>query len=868
MATIKYYLDPLQPPEIEEAVSVAESLLKRWPGGNGVPPGLRIYRDTVTSATDITDDSLRNPKLLTLPSDGVYHCVVTAGEISTTALIIISLVIAVATVLLMPAIPGAPANANRTQQSPNNFLGARSNQPRVGQRSADIRGKQRNAYPDLLQVPYRRFRDGVEYEYIYAQIGEGYYALEDIKDGATEYARLGGRLAIYGPDTSPLSGVPQLIIGSGAPTELLYDATQSNEIDGATLLPPNADSVSDSVITASGDGTISTNSTTVDFTLSLTPGNTVTLTGFYAYVLVDPINDEYEQYDISGTYTIDTVGTDTFKILPTAGWALAFSTNDPQTILRTAWQSVVNYTRWAISDPASSDYVAVNSSPSIGGVGGAGAVGPASISGFDKILINVVAPNGLYFDNGTDTITATVIFNVIINELNAAGDRVGTPAFVESFNIDSNTTNARDSVGRSVDVVNPYQYAEVEVERTSETDKEFAGTVVDEIKWRDLYLLNDVLPADIDTSYATTVHAEIRATAEALRVKERKLNLTATRKVANYLGSGLFSATEDTITDLFAPVIASIWRDPLFGRGADDEVNWDNLFAVQGEMIAYYTDSDPCRVGYTFDSDKITAEDAIKLICDAVNVIPYRIGSVLNFWFERPQSQSAMFFGHRFKHPGTESRSRSFAPANDKTGVELTYFSEVTGAFETVTRGDQTNPLKVELPACITPRGAQIRADREWNKLRYSRVQCSFDATAIGRMAVPGMRIDVVDNTRRAPYDGEIRDVNGLTVTISQPVELPVPTDYSMVLTRADGTLEAISVASQPSADKLVLATAPAEPVRVSRLSDRTVYSIGTDDMRTKLAMLVREITPKDYNRVAIGAINYDDRYYSEDLTG
>ena len=242
--------------------------------------------------------------------------------------------------------------------------------------------------------------------------------------------------------------------------------------------------------------------------------------------------------------------------------------------------------------------------------------------------------------------------------------------------VDSSASDVSQSTGSTAEVVIPYSRAEVTVERVTPTDKEFAGTVVDEIKWRDLYLLNDV--TSVDTSYATTIHAEIKSTENALRVKERKLNLTATRKVANYLGNGLFSATEDTITDLFAPVIASIWRDPLFGRGEDDEVNWDNLFAVQAEMIAYYTDSDPCRVGYTFDSDKITAEDAIKLICDAVNVIPYRIGSVLNFWFEGPQSQSAMFLGHRFKHPGTESRSRSFAPADNKTGVELTYFSEIT----------------------------------------------------------------------------------------------------------------------------------------------------------------------------------------------
>jgi hypothetical protein len=469
------------------------------------------------------------------------------------------------------------------------------------------------------------------------------------------------------------------------------------------------------------------------------------------------------------------------------------------------------------------------------------------------VLINVVAANGMYKDDGTVQTPTSVVYAITQYELNISGFRTGNSTVINDT-ISSNPNRVNDYVGRSSEIELVYPRCEITLERLSAEDTEFPGTVVDEIKWRDLYLLNDV--TSVDVSYATTIHAEIRATETALRVKDRKLNLTATRKVASYNGDGTFAATESTVTDLFAPVIASIWRDPLFGRGENDEVNWQNLFDTQAAMITYFGESNPCRVGYTFDSDKITAEDAIKLICNAVNVIPYRIGSVLNFWFERPQSQSAMFFGHRFKHPGSENRSRLFAPTDDKTGVELTYFDEITESFEIVRRGDSINPLKIELSGCITARGAQIRADREWNKLKYSRVQTQFDATAIGRMAVPGMRVDVVDNTRRAPYNGEIRAVDGLTVTISQPIELSAP---------SDGSLEAISVASQPSADKLVLSSAPSEPVRVSRLSDRTVYSLGTDDMMTNMAMLIREITPKDYNKVGIAAINYDVRYYSED---
>lgn len=839
MATINYYLDPAGAVTIETAESVGASLLSRWPNGVGVPSGLRIYRGDVAECNDITDAALTDITLLTAPSDDVYNCVVTAGGL-TTILAIVAVVISVASVLLAPSIPAAPANANRNQQSPNNSFGARSNQPRVNQRAADIRGRQPRAYPDLLQLPYRRFKDNIEFEYVYAQITEGYCSYTDIKDGDTAFSKLGGRLGIYGPGTSPLSGAPEFTIG-GAPDESLYVVVQSNEIDGATLLPPNASGISAASITVTSGGLISINEG-IDFTQFINVGGTVDISEFYYFVLINPELDEYEQYDLSGTYNV------------TAVTELTIQTDADWSIITTSPYSIPRF------DPRSSGGGLPDFYPAINGIGVGGTVGPITVTGYDKILVNVVAQNGLYKDNGTDRIPTSVTYEITEWELSGSS-RTGVNNITTATVV--TPEDATRSAGTSSEVALIYSASEVTLRRTSPTDRAFEGTVVDEIKWRDLYLLNDV--ASVDTSYATTVHAEIRATETALRVKDRKLNLSVTRKVAAYNGDGTFTTAENTITDLFASVIASIWRDPLFGRGEDDEVNWANLFSTQAAMISYYGESDPCRVGYTFDSDKITAEDAIKLICNAVNVIPYRIGSVLNFWFESPQTQSAMFFGHRFKHPNTETRARFFGPENDYTGVELTYYSEVTEAFEIVRRGTSVNPFKIELSGCITARGAQIRADREWNKLRYGRIQTVFDATAIGRMAVPGMRIDVVDNTRRAPYDGEIRAVSGLTVTISQPIELATPSAYSIVLTRSDGSLESIGIASQPSADKLVLAAAPSQPVHVSRLADRTAYSIGTDDMRTKMAMLIREITPKDYNRVTIAAINYDARYYSED---
>lgn len=851
MATIEYYLNPAEAVETEHCATVGESLLRRWPSGVA-PRGLRIYRESVAKCNDVTLDT----KQLLTPTDDKFIAVVEAGELTATTLAIISLVIAVASVLLAPGIVSAPPNANRNQQSANNSFGARSNEPRVNQRSADIRGKEPNAYPDLWQLPYRRFRNRVEYEYLYAQVSEGYVTIDPaaINDGATPFERItGARLAVYGPGTSPLSGTPQLVIDS-APTESLYVVAQSNEVTGAVLKAPNDSAISDAALTMTNDGVISVDAG-IDFTEFVEVGDTVTINDFYQFQII--AGSEYVRLSLNGNYEVTAVtalsiDTDATFSLPT----------DPYDIPREAWR--LSNGNWVLTDPGDPTAVYYQFYPSIDGVGDAGSVGPFTVSGYEKILINIVGLNGLYKDDGNNVTPRTVAYTVNIYELDVNDVRTG--ALVTESSTVGSATDLRTITGDSVEIDVPYALAEVEVVRDTPLDKDFAGTVSDEIQWRDLYLLNTVAVGDLDVSYATTIHAEIKATPAALKIKERKLNLPVVRNVAEYLGNGTFAATESTPSDMFADVIASIWRDPLFGRGEDDEVNWEQLFPMQAAMLTYYgNDPDPLRVGYTFDSDKISAEDAIKLICNAVNVIPYRIGSVLNFWFEQPQSESTMQFGHRFKHPGTDRRSRMFGPQDEKTGVELIYFDELTESYETLTRGSDVDPLKIELSGCITARGAQIRVDREWNKLRYSRIQHGFDATAIGRMAAPGMRIDVVDNTRYRPTDGEVRAVDGLTLTISQPVDLVVPSDYSVVLTRRDGSIESRSITGQPAPNKITIASAPSEAPYTGRDADKTAYSIATDDERTMLAMLVREINPRDYNRVGIGCINYDDRYYSED---
>ena len=82
------------------------------------------------------------------------------------------------------------------QQSPNNALAGRANEPRVLQRIEGIYGTVR-AYPSLLQPVYSKYIDNVQYEYSYMCIGRGWYAVNDVKDGETLLSEITGTKAEF-----------------------------------------------------------------------------------------------------------------------------------------------------------------------------------------------------------------------------------------------------------------------------------------------------------------------------------------------------------------------------------------------------------------------------------------------------------------------------------------------------------------------------------------------------------------------------------------------------------------------------------------------------------------------------------------------
>ena len=831
--------------EIAENSDLGEWLLHKWPHGTVRPRGLLIYRDD----ENITHKWVSDPSVLTDP-DATYHIyeMPKGGVIAITK--IISTILNPILKLFMPNKSASANLKNSRSASSNNALQGRSNASRPGERIADIRGYVR-AYPDLL-MGYRIFKDRTEYEVQFLCVGVGEYQLEDVRDGITPAANINGeQLDFYKNGAAPGFGSPYMNIGGAINLSQfpIMVAKASNEADGSEVKPPNYADISKATFKIYSTGEIDTtvessSGTTIDWSERAPIGSTVTLTQFYSFTPNPLQSGTYTRNNLSGNYTVLSSGESILTVDTTghSGWSdLSISGQDAymQAYLRTDGF-------WEFSNSGSSTLQKFT--PSVDSTQPY-VVGPYLLDSADKVMVNLYAQNGVYKTDG-DVYPFTCNFQVILSDPTGAMSNV-----THNMSVSGRYTEA---VGNTLIVNNPYPGAvNVSVRRTSNTDKGFEGSVVDTIKWRDLYAISNISARSYGD--VTLVHTVTKATNAALKQKERKLNMLATR-----LYNGVASRN-------FADVVLSMHTDPYFGRRDLSTIDIDALYDVQQQILDYFGDPRSIQVGYTFDNNSTTYEEALQTICNAVNVTPYQVGNVLYFFPELPQPVSAMQFGHMFKVPGSDKRTRAFSPPKDYTGVQVKYYDHDEESYLYITAGEETNVNKIDLDACQSKYLANIRARREYNKLLYQRVTHECDALSIALQAAPGMRVDMVDNTRVKQMDGVITDVDGLTLYLSDPVEFLSGYTYSITLTGRLGTLENVPVSAGEDEFSVVLQSMPEQEIYTGWMRDRTAYVIRTDDERTKLAMLVQSMEPsgRDNNyQVGLTCINYDARYYQNDSNG
>lgn len=887
-------------PQVFEVYSLSAWLLEHY----HPQPQLKVqvFVGEPSAESEITD----NLPALMAGDAPAYTVLQSPGGFDPITWFVIGMVVSMAAAYLLIPKPEMPnAAVNRTQSSPNNALASRENKVRMLERVEDIYGTVKSI-PSLMMPTYNKYIGHQKYEYGYYCVSRGYCDVADLKDGDTLISDItGASAAVYHPFTSPNGGAAVLQIGSAIIDDVIT-AARAIEVDGITLKALNQVQLATSgSYTFASSGVITQAAKNPNFNSVAAIGESITITmspttvtsaagsitvvaaaktfadnaavGLFNAVLVGNTitTAGFVNAGNNGTWTVTaksanliTVSATPVNETATAG-TVAVSRNYSGTYTLSAvgdGSATVTPGTWPVSATVTCAIQVVGKSEYTGWV-------TLPDSGRTQVWCNITAPNGMFKDSGGKSIT-TVAYAIEIEQLNATTlAPTGTVETVTGSLTGSVTDERADTVEHATAWTGP---ARVRLRRTTAYDYAFNGTVMDEIKWADLYGITPISKTHFGNK--TTVHTITQATARATAVKTRQLNCIASRLLPTYNGSS-FSAVLDATglktsgtlyaTSKLVDIIAAVSVDPKIGaRTLATDVDMAQIYATQQALDAW---SPLCgQFNYTFDTDNTSFEETLVTISNAGFCIAYRQNGKIRLAFDRAQTASTALFTHRNKKPRSETITRTFASDSDYDGVQFVYADPDSETSETITLpldGSATKLKKFEIAGIRNFEQAWYRACREYAKLRGQRITMETTTTLDARSLLPNARIDVVDNTRFKAFDGEVVGQSGLELTLSQDVEFTPAAAHSIVLMKRDGSLQSIACTAGSAANKVVLASLPAESIVTSYGADgiRTIFSFAADSARGAMAYLVQELDITDGQYVTLRAINYSADYYTAD---
>ncbi len=744
--------------------------------------------------------------------------------------------------LVSPQTAASSSLSNQQGESPNNSLTDRTNKPRPYERSYDICGTVQSIPNDLMTV-YKTYNSaGNVVEYGYYNVGTGPLdtPISGITDGDTLMSEItGSSAAVYAPFTSPNNSAPAVLVGDPI-NENLYITASSNEIDGATLKAPNelATNVGD-IAEASLSGTIGTildASGDSEFNAYISVGDVARLTN----IIVDLPGDNTEA-NLSGYYVVTSVSAVDIKLNVSSNLAVWQQLTPTSKLIQASDSATVgpestvekSFTDWVTIDRIASE----------------------------RIVVNISADNGLYKDDGNRKRTATVSVEVQYQLMDINDTPLG-PIYSQSGSL---TGRSADETGVTIIATLPSPSpVRVRVRRSSDKDLAYSGTVVDEIKYNNLYgQIRDTTP---QYGNLTTVHTARKQTARATSVKSPQLKMIVTERLYKYLGNGVFETSLSNNNQAVQSLIRLL-RDPVVGGLNLTTDNMDKLLAVQAEVEEYFGSPLAGQFCYTFDSYSTTMQDIISAIADAIFCSPSRIGHSVLFDFERPRMGPEMVFTHRSKAPDGEKWTRNFNDRNAYDSLKFGYIDPDTNIKETITIPPEGG-VKTDTYDSKGIRNydqAYWAAWRRYQKNKLNRVVVEFTAMEEGILAVPSRPISVVKGSRVSPFDGYVVAVNGLELTLSQNVEFTAGDDHSVLLKRRDASVQSVAVTKGSSDRKVIMNSAPQEAIYTDNSQLKTEFSFGNEERHNAQMMIVTTVEPSGERTVKISAYNYDADYYKYD---
>lgn len=835
--------------------------------------------------------------------------------------LIISVVLTVATTLLLtPKIPNA-ASRNIPEASPNNGLSARTNEPRLGARRPSIFGTV-NSVPDLLAQGYSVFDEaGREIEFGYMFVSEGTITASIFKDADTQLKYITGSSAeLYHPGTSPFNSSPVITVGNPI-TEPFISPRKSSSINGQTLRPPNKIEVTDQIRLLASNQLIFqtaddlTDKYDIGETLYLTHsivggtkyghigtinGNdivfdNVTIATLPAYFLVGAQlyaeNDAYTDHSI---VTITAITGFVTSVPDGGGEGGTIDTNHVRIDLSVPLQAFTP--PLIISDDGQGNETSTPTDLFV-------IVGPTLTNLGDNLIIESVIDNKITVESPGWDVTLDEVYAertisvegprwtdyVVLDDPNLEGFFANLVA-ANGIYKDNGKTQTRSIVECTLGITPideddnaiGVEVLHIITMRGSATVRDSVNaTLRGEFLGRCLVrmhrssekdtdfngqVVDDVKWRDLysfqaigthDIANNTRVRTATLATEGALSLKQRKLTLPDATRNLPRYENGAFT-TELYPTKNVADSLVAITIDKYIGRRTLDELNVSQIYETADAIKNYFNNPSAADFSYTLDSSNLTFEDTFAMFAQSVFCRAYRRSTQFNLSFEKEQATSTLLFNHRNKIPGSETRHIQLKVAKNADGATCKWVDG--GGIERIVLVPNDNivsPIEVELLG-LNELQATKHAWRAWNKARYQNIFTQFDAASEAALSVLDQRILVADSTTSNTYDGDVLEQTGLNLVLSQDV----PKCGWIHLQLPNATIQAIQYTRQ-AVNNITLSNVLLTELSTSAQNyARARYLISESSSEEQAFLLLERTGDKQFN-MKLG--NYDKRFYAMD---
>ncbi len=489
----------------------------------------------------------------------------------------------------------------------------------------------------------------------------------------------------------------------------------------------------------------------------------------------------------------------------------------------------------------------------------------------NRFHLDIEFPDGLFdLDNNGDPVIrhggAVFVFGLIDNEDNFIG---GGPTSGGNFDHFLNTRNVF-RVSRAVPgapFINPGRYG-VQIKHLTGYPKNLDFGSAFRVILRGV---RGQLQNVQRYGQLTMLAIKIKATNQLNSSLSKKVNVVVTRKLPIWNGS---SWDLPVATRSIAWAIADIWMANYGGSRSFCNLDLDALLALEETWNSRGgTGSDEFRDFFdaTFDQ-QVTVWEALTRAARVGRAKPVLSRNVLTIVREQLRSTRTSMFNTRNIIKDSLSIDYSFDDNRAPDGVRLKYLDDVTFKEEVVqpkieTNTDATRPKEVTLFGCTRYEQAFREALYMNAALKLQKRKMTFETELDGHIPMFGDRIAISHFTPNWGISGEVLSVNGLELTLSEPVDFTVSGPFVVILRKkngsVDGPITCIEVVS-PNNNKILLDTAPSFTIQTELNLERTYFSFG-NSVESIQDVIVTEIEPRGNKRVKVSTINYDPAVHTAD---